>query len=53
MIRVTFIYAAHVGHSTLADQGWRPDPPPQGTRGPPSMFIMLMVGALGSPLAPT
>jgi hypothetical protein len=30
MIRVTFIYTAHVGQSTLADHGWRPDPP----RGP-------------------
>jgi hypothetical protein len=24
--RVTFIYAAHIGHSTLANHGWRPDP---------------------------
>jgi hypothetical protein len=24
---VTFIYVIHVGHSTLADHGWRPDPP--------------------------
>jgi hypothetical protein len=24
--RVTFIYVAHVGHNTLADHGWRPDP---------------------------
>jgi hypothetical protein len=30
MNRVTFIYAVHVGHSTLADHGWRPDHP----RGP-------------------
>jgi hypothetical protein len=38
---VTFIYAAHVGHSTLADHGWRPDPP----GGPLLTFFTLMVGA--------
>jgi hypothetical protein len=30
MSGVTFIYVIHVGHSTLADHGWRPDP--QGGR---------------------
>jgi hypothetical protein len=29
---VIFIYVVHVGHSTPADHGWRPDP--QGARGP-------------------
>jgi hypothetical protein len=23
---VTFIYVVHVGHSTLVDHGWRPNP---------------------------
>jgi hypothetical protein len=48
--RVTFIYVVHVGHNTLADHGWRPDP--QGARGPTSTFAALMVGALGYLSAP-
>jgi hypothetical protein len=27
MSGVTFIYVDHVGHNTLVDHGWRPDPP--------------------------
>jgi hypothetical protein len=47
---VTFIYDAHVGHNTLADHGWRLDPPGRpGTRH--RRFLMLMLGDPGS-LAP-
>jgi hypothetical protein len=44
---VTFIYGFHVGHSTLADHGWRPDPP-RGLGARRRCFLALMVGALGS-----
>jgi hypothetical protein len=44
---VTFIYVVHVGHNTLVDHGWRPEPP----GGPTSIFAALIVDALGSPLA--
>jgi hypothetical protein len=32
MSEVTFIYDVYVGHNTLANHGWRPDP--KGARGP-------------------
>jgi hypothetical protein len=47
MSGVTFIYADHVGHSTLVDHGWRPDPP-GGPGARRRRFLTLMVGALRS-----
>jgi hypothetical protein len=37
---VIFIYDVHVGHSTLAEHGWRPDPP-RGSEGSPSTFLSI------------
>jgi hypothetical protein len=37
MSGVTFIYVVHVGHSTLADHGWRPNAP----GGPTLMFLSV------------
>jgi hypothetical protein len=45
---VTFIYAVHVGHSTLVDYGWRPDPL-GGPGAHRQYFLALMVGTPGSP----
>jgi hypothetical protein len=47
---VIFIYDVHVGHSTLAEHGWRPDPPGV-SRAHRRRFLALMVHAPGS-LAP-
>jgi hypothetical protein len=44
---VTFIYDVHVGHITLADHGWRPNPP-GGPRAHRQRFLGLMMGALRS-----
>jgi hypothetical protein len=44
MSGITFIYAVHEGHSTLADHGWRPDPP-GGSGSRRRRFLALMVGA--------
>jgi hypothetical protein len=36
---VSFIYAVHLGHSTLADHGWRPNP--YGVGELPSTFLSI------------